>query len=566
MLKFFSDYYFIRKYIFLFILFPLSVAAQKNGMAIEKDSSGMVRAKGKMKDGKKNGEWKTFDDNGNIKSTTQYSAGKKEGIYLQYFYTDTIVFGYYKNGLPFGEWKKWSANFTLKSIEHFDEKGNKTGICEYWDDYGNLTEYSIYRNDGTAVRYLYFNGKIMSVRREKNNMLQGTQVDYNLAPVSPADSIRETKEYTQNMQNGIDLFYSDGKVIRESHYCNDRLCDTMKSYMNYGVTQFTLFVNGKKEGIERTYSNGKLAEQTSYHNGFRNGKHFTQDENGMMTEEWYKNETLDSSYTHFASGNRDVELKMFKINRDSANYLYRVTRYSHAGILLEEFHVVLQQQSNYYYEGEYKTFYANGKVKKMFTYHRNTIEGKFQEWTPKEILVLQSYLIKNVLQDSTMVWNDLGKPLVPGTIEFDQDVVKNMEAGMIFPGTVHNTDQTKSMFEYYKSDSTTAFEDCKVYSFAQQMPEFQGGSSMMMQYLNRNIKYPQMEKEAGKSGTVYISFVITREGKVVDVKCVKEVPGAPGLSREAMRVFKSMPIWAPGMQNGKAVNVYFIQPVKFTLQ
>lgn len=100
-------------------------------------------------------------------------------------------------------------------------------------------------------------------------------------------------------------------------------------------------------------------------------------------------------------------------------------------------------------------------------------------------------------------------------------------------------------------------------TFAEVMPTFEGGFS---HYLAANIKYPVFEKEHGKQGTVYVSFIIEKDGSVTNVKEAKGVPGAPGLTKEAIRVISEMPNWTPGMMNGKPVRIEMTQPIRFVLE
>ena len=94
-------------------------------------------------------------------------------------------------------------------------------------------------------------------------------------------------------------------------------------------------------------------------------------------------------------------------------------------------------------------------------------------------------------------------------------------------------------------------------------PLYLGGESAMMKYLQRNLKYPVISKENGVKGTVYVQFVVEKDGKVDDVTVLKGVDNL--LNSEAKRVVSAMPKWAPGQQNGKSVAVQYILPVRFDL-
>ena len=107
-------------------------------------------------------------------------------------------------------------------------------------------------------------------------------------------------------------------------------------------------------------------------------------------------------------------------------------------------------------------------------------------------------------------------------------------------------------------------EDNKVFDVVEQMPDFPGGMSALMSYLNKNIRYPVVAEENGIQGRVIVTFVVERNGSITDVQVVKSVD--PSLDKEAIRVVKSMPNWIPGKQNGSAVRVKYTLPVTFKLQ
>jgi len=103
----------------------------------------------------------------------------------------------------------------------------------------------------------------------------------------------------------------------------------------------------------------------------------------------------------------------------------------------------------------------------------------------------------------------------------------------------------------------------------EQMPEFAGGEAARAQWIKKEIDkrgYPQMEKEAGIQGTVYLTFVVEKDGSITDVKVLRGVSGGPGYDKLALAVAKAMPPWQVGKQNGRAVRVQFNMPIKFSVQ
>jgi len=86
----------------------------------------------------------------------------------------------------------------------------------------------------------------------------------------------------------------------------------------------------------------------------------------------------------------------------------------------------------------------------------------------------------------------------------------------------------------------------------------------IIRYVSSNTKYPPIAKDAGIQGTVFVYFVVGKDGKVRDVKVLREVD--PRLDKEAVRVVESLPDFEPGEQRGKAVSVQYTIPVKFIIR
>ena len=92
-------------------------------------------------------------------------------------------------------------------------------------------------------------------------------------------------------------------------------------------------------------------------------------------------------------------------------------------------------------------------------------------------------------------------------------------------------------------------------------PEFPGGMGELVPYLVKNIHYPDILKEKGVGGKVFVEFVINKKGKVTNVKIKK--PVNPLLDAEAIRVISLMPDWTPGEIKSKKVSVRYIIPINF---
>ena len=107
-------------------------------------------------------------------------------------------------------------------------------------------------------------------------------------------------------------------------------------------------------------------------------------------------------------------------------------------------------------------------------------------------------------------------------------------------------------------------QEQEIFQIVEEMPSFPGGEAKLMEYVAKNIKYPQIARETGIQGRVFVGFVVEPDGSISNVKLLRGIGG--GCDEEAMRVIKSLPKWKPGKQRGKAVRVSYQIPGFFKLQ
>ncbi len=106
-----------------------------------------------------------------------------------------------------------------------------------------------------------------------------------------------------------------------------------------------------------------------------------------------------------------------------------------------------------------------------------------------------------------------------------------------------------------------------IYNKAEVAPTFPGGEDAMMKYFNTNLKYPAKAESKGWEGTVYVEFVVGKDGKARAAMITDETDADADQSfkDEAIRVIDNMPSWTPGKQMGKPVRVKYNLPIVFKL-
>ena len=103
----------------------------------------------------------------------------------------------------------------------------------------------------------------------------------------------------------------------------------------------------------------------------------------------------------------------------------------------------------------------------------------------------------------------------------------------------------------------------EVYTVVEKQPSYPGGTDGYRDFLLANIKYPEEAVKKGVTGTVYVTFVVQKDGSVANVKVLRGI--GTGCDEEAVRVVRLMPKWNPGEQKGKPVDVQYNLPIKFIL-
>ena len=98
-----------------------------------------------------------------------------------------------------------------------------------------------------------------------------------------------------------------------------------------------------------------------------------------------------------------------------------------------------------------------------------------------------------------------------------------------------------------------------VYTVVEKMPEFSGGYSKMLEYLNNNIKIPQSYFDNGVIGKFFFEFVVEKDGSISKLKLINDDNFK--LHKIVASAFINMPKWIPGKQNGEAVRVKMVFPI-----
>ncbi|NHB67339.1 M56 family metallopeptidase [Perlabentimonas gracilis] len=113
--------------------------------------------------------------------------------------------------------------------------------------------------------------------------------------------------------------------------------------------------------------------------------------------------------------------------------------------------------------------------------------------------------------------------------------------------------------------SKTSEAEGEIFVVVEKMPRFQGGDiNKFLEYISKNLQYPEIAADNGIQGRVIMSFIIEPDGRLTNAKILRGAD--PSLDKEALRVVESSPVWTPGTQRDEPVRVSFNIPILFTLE
>jgi protein TonB len=110
-------------------------------------------------------------------------------------------------------------------------------------------------------------------------------------------------------------------------------------------------------------------------------------------------------------------------------------------------------------------------------------------------------------------------------------------------------------------ENKPVFPGCENVPKAEEVACFQKEIS---KHVATNFSFPEMARQMGIQGTVYVSFVIEKDGSISNVEVLRGVDKL--LDDEAVRVIKKLPKMTPAKQRGKPVRMSFQMPIKARLQ
>ncbi len=97
----------------------------------------------------------------------------------------------------------------------------------------------------------------------------------------------------------------------------------------------------------------------------------------------------------------------------------------------------------------------------------------------------------------------------------------------------------------------------------ERQPEFPGGEAALVKFIKDNLKYPADAARDSIQGRVTLSFVVKKNGSITNIEVMRSPDKR--LTKEAIRIVKSMPRWKPAIKLDKPVRAKYVLPITFRL-
>jgi periplasmic protein TonB len=201
---------------------------------------------------------------------------------------------------------------------------------------------------------------------------------------------------------------------------------------------------------------------------------------------------------------------------------------------------------------------------------KKTKHGKYQKFNSDRKIVTEGYY-KNGKKDSLWIhYQSNGHDLSSKGNYLAEKKIGVWELYDGFGELEQKYDYTKNEMVYFKCNPSHL--PCRIFLENETLidtlectPIYKGGVAVIYQTVIHKIVYPELSRELGIQGTVYINFTIDSLGNTSNHYVLRGI-GAE-CDEEALRVVKLIPDnWIPGFWKGSFVNCEYTLPITYRIQ
>jgi|GEM_PF-4184987 len=546
------------------LLLPAQRNAKQEGYTVTYSYKKLRSAEGVIQNGAKSGRWIYRNIKGITILEENYLDGTLHGEYAKYF--DEAIITVFNAKLYRSHYLKYQdADSTGYIMERGTyDHGRKNGIFEYYNYRGYMYRSATYRNDTLdgPLNEFYASGVPLRSSTFRNGDLHGpyTEYDQQGKPEEAGQYFNGKKRglwisreggsiyevtYRDDVADGPCTTYSAArKPVNISQYRNG-IPDGPYTIYNYdrdGLLQTIVkgkYVDGFRQGEVSLYTADNVLMATfNEENGMKQGPYTSYYRDGSIRETgFYKNNSQHNTCTEY-----DENGKVSRILLYNEGDLEKSTVFWPGGKIRQA-----EYEGSEYQKQILKEYTENGSLRYIKTETPDSVIFISYHPNGKRSAELHAGAEMPRIWYYNVNGKEIGKEAFLAKYKLPQEMEELTEV---------------SMFPPPPPEPVAAPEE--ILTMPEESPEFPGGQKALFEFLLREIKYPSMAMEMGIQGSVYVRFVIEKDGTVTDPRIVKGL--GSGCDEEVLRVIKRMPPWEPGKVNGNPVRVTMQIPVKFALR
>ena len=240
-------------------------------------------------------------------------------------------------------------------------------------------------------------------------------------------------------------------------------------------------------------------------------------------------------------------------------------------------------------DGAAVSYYENGNKKQISNYTDSHLEGKQFQWYENGILQFEKEFafdkIKNESDVKLLQYWDSNNihQIIDGNGIYDA-LIENYSEGIEKKNSVYEKGAVKNGYRhgvwtgnstYPEITFTEQYENGKLitgssidannteytYTEVKQKPTPKTGINDFYKFIGRNFRTPRVQ---GLSGKIYLTFIVDREGKLVETKVLRDI--GYGTAAEALRIIQKAPNWIPGKIRGIPIRFFYSLPITIQAQ
>ena len=346
-----------------------------NGKYIEYYKNGQIKVQGHYKNGKREGEFKTFLRNSKNAGSVIYKDGK--------IIKSTLI-----------KSMKENASFSILTDINYNSNSHEIVTDEFPN--GLLKQYFTFNKDGLLdgeSRQYYEEGDIKSISPFKNNVADGTFISY-----YQNGNIKEKHTYKNGNEEGEGIFYYENGKLEEKYFMKNGKLDgqAIKYFEDGKIKNKAIFKDGvtleeeiykDNEIRKNTFKNGEIVQQDIYSkNKILKAKKFLLENGKIKIISYYEN------------GNKQEEVFVINELFDGEAFKY----YPSGKLRNKSFFKDGKR------EGESLTYYENGKLKKKILYKNGVRNGEAAEYYESGIIKQKAYFINDKLEKEDLYYDEKG--------------------------------------------------------------------------------------------------------------------------------------------------------------